>query len=172
MTIAELGAIGEFVSAIAILVTLVYLAIQTKNANVAARINARQTVVTEYNALNLANFSSSDPGLVRRAILGSDKLDQEDQDRFDSWLRAYSNSLIQISELHDLGLIDDVDWEHYAREAAPIVSCKAARNIYLRGSFVDIPLMYGERGTFSSFMTKMKPVVDDLARQKQDSMEQ
>ena len=56
MSLAELGSLGEFVSAIAVLVTLVYLAIQTRQSRIAAeetasfaRLNHTHGLVTLYS---------------------------------------------------------------------------------------------------------------------------
>ncbi len=44
MTISELGAIGEFIAAIVVLVTLIYLAIQVKQTQLAVSANTNQAI--------------------------------------------------------------------------------------------------------------------------------
>ena len=48
MTIIELGALGEFLGAIGIVVTLYYLGLQTRQANKDVRINAKHHVISAY----------------------------------------------------------------------------------------------------------------------------
>ena len=47
MTIVELGAIGEFIGAIAVVVTLIYLAIQVRQNTNALKLNTTQSVTEE-----------------------------------------------------------------------------------------------------------------------------
>ncbi len=42
MTLTELGALGEFIAAVAVLITLVYLTLQVQQGNALARSQTRQ----------------------------------------------------------------------------------------------------------------------------------
>ena len=44
MTFSEIGALGEFIAAIAVLITLIYLAVQIKQAQLAVRANTYQAL--------------------------------------------------------------------------------------------------------------------------------
>jgi hypothetical protein len=48
MTLMELGAVGEFVSAIAVVITLIYLAVQIRQSNQALRENRRLALAQTY----------------------------------------------------------------------------------------------------------------------------
>ena len=52
MTISELGSIGDFVSSIGVIVSLVYLAIQIRKGAEAARTSTYQSIVSDFGALN------------------------------------------------------------------------------------------------------------------------
>ena len=45
MTITELGSLGEFVSSLVVLATLIYLAVQERQSNRLSRAQARQTMM-------------------------------------------------------------------------------------------------------------------------------
>ena len=69
MSIQELGSIGEFISSIAVLITLIYLAVQvrqTKNATVAS---IMQTNRVQFQQIMIANRDS----LIAPIIVKSDK---------------------------------------------------------------------------------------------------
>jgi hypothetical protein len=63
MTIQELGSIGEFIAAIATIITLLYLAFQI-NQNTRA-VKASMLEVTGSRSMDLAKFVASDPELTR-----------------------------------------------------------------------------------------------------------
>ena len=48
MSLMEIGAIGEFAAAIAVLITLIYLSIQVRQSNAQARLEVRR-VMFEYD---------------------------------------------------------------------------------------------------------------------------
>ena len=52
MTIFELGALGEFVGAFAVIATLIYLATQIRQNNIIARAQARQALLDTFSAGN------------------------------------------------------------------------------------------------------------------------
>lgn len=54
MTIQDLGSIGELLSSIVVLISLVYLALQIKSSNETARTSTYQSVVSDFGALNRA----------------------------------------------------------------------------------------------------------------------
>ncbi len=62
-TIQDLGAIGEFVSAFAVVVTLIYLALQVRQSTVQARL-------TSIQAVNASNDSAFNPIYKKR--MGND----------------------------------------------------------------------------------------------------
>lgn len=64
MTIAELGNLGEFVSSIAVLISLIYLAIQVKSSTEAARMSTYQSVVSDFGALNRSMASTPDLSIL------------------------------------------------------------------------------------------------------------
>jgi hypothetical protein len=59
VTISDLGSIGEFVSAIAVLVTLAYLAIQTRHNAVATRAQIRQSLADRQ--IDYINLRATNP---------------------------------------------------------------------------------------------------------------
>ena len=63
MTIIELGALGEFFGAIAVVVTLIYLAIQLRHSTAATRASTAQALADSINASNL--MLAGDPELAK-----------------------------------------------------------------------------------------------------------
>lgn len=64
MSIEDLGSIGEFLSSIAVLVSLVYLAIQIRSSTEAARTSTYQSVVSDFGAINRTMASTPDLSIL------------------------------------------------------------------------------------------------------------
>jgi hypothetical protein len=87
-TIQDLGAVGEFVAAIAVLVTLVYLAIQTRQSKEAV-VRASRLNIMDQRVRNL--WAESDSSFVAPLIAKAernDPLDEEDLVRVRALMRA------------------------------------------------------------------------------------
>jgi hypothetical protein len=52
VTIQDLGNLGEFIAAMATVATLVYLAVQIRQSNIAARAQSRQTLIDTWSSTN------------------------------------------------------------------------------------------------------------------------
>lgn len=91
--ISELGAIGEFVSSIAVLVTLVFLTLETrKNSRLLARSNSRASVENNREALSQLIDKEVSELFYRGNLDGLTSLTAEERYRFDIayviWLQA------------------------------------------------------------------------------------
>ena len=82
MSIEDLGSIGEFLSSIAVLVSLVYLAIQIRSSTETARTSTYQSVVSDFGALNRAMASTPDlSGMFANAMEDFESLSAEEKAR-------------------------------------------------------------------------------------------
>jgi hypothetical protein len=73
MTFEALGDLGDFVSGIGVVVTLVYLAVQVRGNTQALQSNTLQTLQSEANRMNLA--TASNPELARVLVKAENGLD-------------------------------------------------------------------------------------------------
>lgn len=114
MTIQQLGSLGEFVAAIATLVTLIYLALQIRR-NTAM---ARATGTSEHTAtLNQLNFSlSENPELCKvyfDGLANPQSLSDDDIPRFEMMIGSYLACLWQTYHLYEEGALSDGIWTHH-----------------------------------------------------------
>jgi hypothetical protein len=110
-----LGAIGEIVGAIAVVVTLGYLAVQIRQNTKAVKASTHQSLIDStlsYQALTLNN-----PEVARIRLAGSrsfSELTEEDQYRcraaMEMMFRLFENAFVQ----HGRGTLDDEGWHRYA----------------------------------------------------------
>ena len=111
MSIADLGSLGEFVGAFAVLATLVYLSVQIRQSNRNAMATARQTVLSNY--IDKSFDTSANPTLqaiLRNALTSYDQLDAPDKMAYDLWAQFWWGNLYQALLLREDGLLDDVSF--------------------------------------------------------------
>jgi len=126
-----LGNYGEFVGAIAVVVTLVYLSIQVKHSKDATEFNS--TLVEQSNLLalsqnqnarvnliesqvrDLADSSELAEIFVRYESQGMDALDEVERFRFWNWQIIQHYILDSQHYQYKLGMVDDESWQDAVR---------------------------------------------------------
>ena len=116
MTLMELAGIGEIVSSIAVVVSLVYLAIQIRHSTEAERTSTYQSIVSDFGALN--NNMASTPGLSNMFVMGLEDFFQFNADErarisqvFFQCFRYFENMFYQ----HRKGYLDEEVWAGWRR---------------------------------------------------------
>jgi len=107
-----IGAIGEVVGAIAVFITLLYLAAQIRQNSQAVKNSAAQTLLSEANAS--LRVASSDPGTARAVILGQtlfDDLSEAERAQFIVWIFSWMRTIEQAYFQYIQGYIDEEIWE-------------------------------------------------------------
>ncbi|MGR8950430.1 MAG: hypothetical protein ACU84Q_20495 [Gammaproteobacteria bacterium] len=114
MDIQDLGSLGEFVAAIATVITLVYLAVQIRLNTSEQRSNSRLAttrLITDWHTTIM-----SDPELIRvfnAGFLEPLNLVPEDRSRFIWMVAAWASRMEEMYTQHKAGLIDPALWSQY-----------------------------------------------------------
>ena len=112
MDIMELGAIGDFVGGVAVLVTLFYLAIQVRQSTASARTSSYQGIVSSVSEWSRSVGLSADAARILQAGRdGRQGLSAEDRARFDSLYISLTRNLENIHYQYLEGVISDSTWE-------------------------------------------------------------
>jgi len=85
MSLMEIGAIGEFVAAVAVLITLIYLSVQVRQSNAQSRLEVRR-VMFEYDHREL--YRIVDDPVIWESFLKKEPLTAEEKTKFEFWLTA------------------------------------------------------------------------------------
>ncbi len=108
MDIMELGAIGEFVASIAVLVTLICLVLQMRQNTIAIkRSNVRQVTSEHVGALKVVSADSSLSDIMFQGWIDLEELNPVERYRFDLGAYAWLASVEQAFADHELGLFPD-----------------------------------------------------------------
>jgi len=119
-----LGNYGEFVGAIAVVVTLIYLAVQIRQNSAQLKINSYQTSVDRHHD-QIANVTE-DPAkfeMFRIGLANYDELRPEQQAMFHSqMLRSFSVYQVNM-QLVDAGVLPEAEAAGQRLDLARILSC-------------------------------------------------
>ena len=110
MTLSELGSIGEFVAAIAVLPTLVYLSIQLRQNSATTRAQIRQSVAD--SQIHYLNSRATDPFLreVSAKMLSGRDLDATEAHGLQVHLMAHVRLFENYFAQYGLGTMAPEDW--------------------------------------------------------------
>ena len=117
-----IGAIGEIVGALAVVLTLVYLAIQLRLNTKSTNSNSSNNVMEGFNAFNTTLFS--DPELVRIYYLGlqaPDSLSPDQQQQFGHMAACLMNIYRNLYHQYAGGTFQEQYWMPWAREAQQLM---------------------------------------------------
>ncbi len=126
MNTNRLAAIAEIVSSIAIVVTLVYLTIETRQNTDALLANSRQAALNADLALLANTINNPELGKVMFGL--SPGLSDEDVR-----VRAHVISFLRVREFlwsqYEAGVMDEAVWQSYIRPLQSVLSTPATRVI-------------------------------------------
>jgi hypothetical protein len=119
---------AQLLSNLAVIVGIVFLAVEVRDAGNATRQQTETARVEGYNALNLA--LAGDASLSRIFVVGLDdpaRLTDTEAAQFSNLMRAIINQHRQMHEQYLLGLISEENWQYSAQQAAQIYSTAGGR---------------------------------------------
>jgi hypothetical protein len=128
MTLSELGDLGELVSAIAVVVSLVYLGVQVRQNTRMMRVSTHHAMKTAYNTLHVAY--GSDPvvsSLLDRGSEDYSQLNRDERFRYALLMRAafglHNDMFLQLQER----LLSEEEWASQTRAIAKALAPPGAR---------------------------------------------
>ena len=102
-----LGALGEIISAAAVLATLMYLAAQVRKSNELSRFNATKEIVNQFNDLNRLAVTD---GALRKVLMKTGELDADESELVYNFGMMFCNVWISAQIAYDN---DQLDLETY-----------------------------------------------------------
>ena len=145
MTIQDLGALGEFLGSIAVLATLVYLALQIRQSS----INARAANTSSYTAmwltfrLAIAQDEKLN-SLFWRGLDDPESLSEEEVGRFDSLLSGVVQLIEQGYAFHSDGVAHPGQWEAIHARLLWLAGRPGFQNYWSRWQDVRNPVLQAE----------------------------
>jgi hypothetical protein len=111
MNITEIGAIGEFIGAIAVLITLAYIAVQTRQSVKTTQQQSHSDLLTRRQDLMMCLLEDREFIDVWSKGCSQQQLDGIDAQRFTSFAMILSSHVQDVYIQYKAGLIDEKVWE-------------------------------------------------------------
>ncbi len=135
VTFEQLGGLGEFIGALAVLGSLVYVARQIRENSRSTRLAAMQSAML--SAQNVIALPAQDRDLARVIRVGMadpDELSEDEFQQFRIWhflvLRVHEDMFVQ----HKAGVIDDETWLARAVAARAMFATPGTRRVWAASS--------------------------------------
>ena len=123
-----LGAIGELLGAVAVVVTLGYLAAQIRQNSQAVKNSAAQSLLAEANGS--LRVAASNPGTARAVILGQtifEELSPEEKAQFIVWIFSWMRTIELAYFQYEQGYIDEELWESQSAHLRQTIHAPAVK---------------------------------------------
>ena len=118
-----LSAIGQLLGAAAVLITLIYLAIQIRQSTAAMNTTTYETIVTGFNDINSIVVDNPDvASILHRGMENPSTLSDVEAVRFSFLFRCWSNQWLKLLRLYQRGALSAAEWRPFAEEAAQAFS--------------------------------------------------
>ena len=117
---------GEWAGALAVVVTLVYLARQIKQQNEIAKHNTWQNIMEQFNQLNLS-YDSEKVRILRTGKFDPDSLTDEEATQFSFILRIFHNSMLVAFRAYKSGYMNETEWDELAQAFAEEFDCPGGK---------------------------------------------
>ena len=133
-----IGAIGELVGAVAVVVTLIYLAGQLKQNTKAMQSGTRDTFLNGLQTVNGYALQNSD--VIHRGLFHGEELSGEEFTRFVTIIHAALNAYEALYSEYLAGHVDESFWESKARQIQFSISGPSGRK-----AWVDYTYLFDDR---------------------------
>ena len=139
MTLSDLASIGTFVSAVAVVVSLVYLGSQIRQARVHQQAAIRSERASRMAAMNIAAQEPSIAVAIAKGVTGSDDISGTQYAQFAHFCRASFYNAEDTYFQHKLGLISEEAFASFIASVQGAATAPGMRAAWkqFRGLFVS-----------------------------------
>ncbi len=136
MTLQDWASISDIIGAIAVLVTLIYLALQIRQFNKGLRTSTFHTTMQEFNQVNITQLDPSLAGLLDKALSDFDSLSELEKLQFGWIVRTYVNIWENMYQQYLEGACPESYWLPYAKQARSLFDTPAGKK-YRKGNTLN-----------------------------------
>ena len=135
-----IGAVGEIVGALAVVVTLLLLVRQMRQNSIAIRSQTHDSAMRGYNELNALVASRSDLAeMFQRGQEDPESLDATERIQFTFLLGSYLNQTETLFRMFESRILSEQEWHRFAAVIAQIMSTPGGQQ-FRRSTYAFEPL--------------------------------
>jgi len=114
-----LAAVGEILGAVAVFVTLLYLAIQVRQNTAAMTTSTYDSIISGFNDVNGIVVNNPEvASILHRGSADPGSLSDAEAIQYAFLFRCWSNQWLKLLRLHQKGALSEAEWRPFAEEAA------------------------------------------------------
>ena len=117
-----IGAIGELIGAVAVVVTLLYVARQIHQANAQTQAQARYSFIEAYGEMNASISNNKAVASIFRRGFAGEELDQDERMQFFALTGQFLNTWSALFDLHKDGLLPENQWTMVRKDIITMIS--------------------------------------------------
>lgn len=141
MDLNQLANLGEFVGGVAVLVTLVYLALQMRQANRQAAANIQFTMMAAFNSIHENLLASRDHAALLVKLESGAELDAIEQRQAVAFVDRILNVWFGVQQARDLNLVTVEFFEVLCADAKKMVDVVPEFRTYAKSTLARYPKM-------------------------------
>ncbi|MGD8978123.1 MAG: hypothetical protein PVG91_11005 [Gammaproteobacteria bacterium] len=156
MSLEQYAYLAEIVGAIAVVASLLYLAVQIHQSNLQGQASARYAFIQAMSDINMPIAQDKAVASVwRRGLESADGLDKDERIQFWMLVGQYGNAWSVMYQLYRDGMLPEIQWTVVRKDMLGILSSEGGRSFWKRfgaGAFdpefvayVDSLLSSGEK---------------------------
>ena len=131
ITISELGSIGEFVGAIAVVASLIYVGIQLRQNTAAIKITTAQAFTDTWNGyISVLNLAPDLGDIFSRGLKGTSQLKEGEVVQFYAFLSQAFTTYQSFFLQRQKGVVDEGSWTSYVQAIIDLMSNKGVREYW------------------------------------------
>jgi len=146
-----IGAMGEVVGAVAVVITLLYVARQIHQANAQTRASARYSFIEAYGHMNSSITESKKVASIFRRGLKGEDFDEDEFMQFFALLGQFLNTWSVLYDLHEDGLLPENQWAMVKKDIITMLSEPGGRDFWKKT---------GQFGVHDAFSKAVNDVLD------------
>lgn len=129
-----LGALGELLGSLTVVVTLVYLAVQTRSINKQSKAEARYAFVEAMGEINMVIAQTeSNASVWRRGLESIDSLNSDERMQFLMYVGQFCNLWSVMHQLYDDDMLPERQWRVVCTDIASILSANGGNWFWENG---------------------------------------
>ena len=144
------GAISEFVGAIVVVITLIYVARQIHQVNVQGQASARYSFIEAYGQMNTSISSDKEVACLFRRGLKGLELDEDEHYQFFALIGRFLNTWSALYDLHQEGLLPENQWTMVRKDIITLLTEAGGRSFWEK---------HGKHGVHDAFRNAVDKVL-------------
>ena len=117
-----IGVLAEMISAVAVVVTLIFLAVEVRNNRNATQSNSLDALAAGFSDINYNVIGDSEfASIWEKGLAAPETLSSQEVIRISMYMQCYVNHYTALRKYHELGVLPDEEWDAYLAAFSGIV---------------------------------------------------